>query len=56
MALINRLVARLHQVGRVLIKEDHVSALLHADTTLTGTDLVTHHDRHHCVKFADVVG
>ena len=56
MARMNSLMAGLHKIGRVLIKEDHVTALLHIDTTLTiGTDLTADHDRHHCMKFADVV-
>ena len=56
MAWVNRLVTGLHEIGRVLIKEDHMAALLHIDTTLTiGTDLTADHDRHHCMKFADVV-
>ena len=45
-----------HEVGRVLIKEDHMAALLHIDTTLAiRTHLVTNHHRHHCIEFTDIV-
>ena len=48
--------AGLHEIGRVLIKEDHMAALLHVDTTLAiRTNLVTDHYRHHCIEFADIV-
>ena len=56
MARLNRLVAGRHEIGRVLIKEDHMAALLHVDTTLTvWTDLITDHYRHHRIEFADIV-
>ena len=56
MAWVNRLVTGLHEIGRVLIKEDHMAALLHIDTTLAiRTDLVTDHYRHHCIEFAYIV-
>ena len=55
-AWVNCLVARRHEIGGVLVKEEHVAALLHIDTTLAiWTDLVTYHDRHHCIEFADII-
>ena len=53
MACVYCLVARRHEIGGVLVKEEHMAALLHIDTTLT---IWIDHDRQYCIEFADIVG